>query len=351
MNQTTHQRYIVFLVPGFPADEQDSTCIPALQQYAYHVSRVQGMKIAVIAFQYPFSGGHYDWQGIPVYACGGAGRGGWRRLRTWLRAIIYFLRIFRREKISTIHSFWLSECALLGQLLAGMLRIRHVASIMGQDAQAGNRYLKLLRRRRMSVTAPSAFAAAVFRKATGREVQRIIPIGLAAEDLPAAAVERDIDILGVGALTALKNYRQFIELIDRLRPEFPNLRCVIIGEGPEREALEAQIAEKGLQAQIRLAGQLSRPEVLAQMARSRILLHPSTYESQGYVLMEALYCGMAVVCFPVGYTVPSQRLRVCRDAAEMARELADLLRQNPPTQSLLLKPITETVSEFQELYR
>lgn len=351
MNQTAASKNIIFLVPGFPADAQDSTCIPALQQYAYHASRAPGVKIAVIAFQYPFTSGHYDWQGIPVYACGGAGKGGWRRLRTWLRALVYFLHIHRREKVGTIHSFWLSECALLGQLLAGLLRIRHVASIMGQDAQAGNRYLKLFRWRRMDVTAPSAFAAEVFRKATGREVQRIIPIGLAANDLPAVAAKRDIDILGVGALTALKNYRRFIELVSRLRPAFPGLRCTIIGEGPEREALEAQIAAEGLQSHIRLAGQLSRPEVLAQMARSRILLHPSSYESQGYVLMEALYCGMAVVCLPVGYTVPSQRMRVCRDEAEMAWELADLLRQNPPTQPLLLKPMAETVGEFQELYR
>lgn len=67
--------------------------------------------------------------------------------------------------------------------------------------------------------------------------------------------------------------------------------------------------------------------------------------------MEALYCGMSVVCFPVGYTVPSERMRVCRDEAEMARELAALLREQLPPQPLLLKPMAETVSEFQELYR
>ena len=351
LSQTTRPKNILFMVPGFPADAQDSTCIPALQQYAYHASRRPEVKITVVAFQYPFTQGRYDWQGIPVYACGGAGRGGWRRLRTWLRAVVYFLRIHRREKVSTIHSFWLSECALLGQLLAGLLRIRHVASIMGQDAQAGNRYLKWFRWRRMTITAPSEFAAKTFQESTGQAAPQIIPIGLAEDDRPEAAAQRDIDILGVGALTALKHYRLFIELVDRLRPEFPELRGVIIGEGPEREALEAQIAGKGLQAHIRLSGQLSRPEVLAQMARSRILLHPSSYESQGYVLMEALYCGMAVVCLPVGYTVPSERMRVCRDAAEMGRELADLLRQHLPPQSLLLKPIAETVNAFQELYR
>ncbi|MCB0260873.1 MAG: glycosyltransferase, partial [Calditrichaeota bacterium] len=236
-------------------------------------------------------------------------------------------------------------------LLAGLLRIRHVASIMGQDAQAGNRYLKWFRWRRMTITAPSEFAAKTFRESTGQAAPQIIPIGLAEDDRPEAAAQRDIDILGVGALTALKNYRLFIELVERLRPEFPELRGAIIGEGPERAALEAQIAGKGLQGHVRLAGQLSRPEVLAQMARSRILLHPSSYESQGYVLMEALYCGMAVVCLPVGYTVPSERMRVCRDAAEMGRELADLLRQHLPPQSLLLKPIAETVNAFQELYR
>ena len=49
------QNSIVFLVPGFPENEKDTTCIPALQLYVKHFNSVnQYLNIIVIAFQYTY---------------------------------------------------------------------------------------------------------------------------------------------------------------------------------------------------------------------------------------------------------------------------------------------------------
>ncbi|NIW78168.1 MAG: hypothetical protein GWN16_01340, partial [Calditrichae bacterium] len=61
-----HQK-IAFLVPGFARDEADSNCIPPLQQYVLTFSRIYpNIEIAVIAFQYPYRSGKYQWNGIDV---------------------------------------------------------------------------------------------------------------------------------------------------------------------------------------------------------------------------------------------------------------------------------------------
>lgn len=53
-----------------------------------------------------------------------------------------------------------------------------------------------------------------------------------------------------------------------------------------------------------------RAEMLKLMARSRVLVHPSRYESQGYVFLEALMQGMSVVSYPVSIASPSERWSV-----------------------------------------
>ena len=67
--------HIVFLVPGFPKDENDTTCIPALQLFVRNFNSVNPqLKINVIAFQYPYKKKGYSWNGIKVYSAGGKGK-------------------------------------------------------------------------------------------------------------------------------------------------------------------------------------------------------------------------------------------------------------------------------------
>lgn len=354
--ESAEPAHLLLLVPGFPADEQDSTCIPALQEYVRHLARRQpAVRISVISFQYPFRRKVYQWNGLPVYPCGGKGGGGHHRLQTWVRAARYFRQIHTRLKVDIIHSFWLSETAYLGQWLSRTHRIPHVATIMGQDARAENRYLRHLNYRRMRITAPSRFAAEHFLRATSRHVDNLIPIGLDVKIFPQPQppLRRDIDLLGVGALSPLKDFSTFVWLVEQLAEEFPALRARIIGEGEEHEALQKKIAQAGLDQNLCLCGKLSRPEVLSTMQRSKILVHPSTYESQGYVLMEAFYAGMTVICRPVGYAPPtslSGRLRRCSGRREMLAELRRLLRQPPDHSPLLLFSIEESVAQFCRLY-
>lgn len=344
---------ILFLVPGFPKNEEDSTCIPALQQYVYHLAKSNpDSHFAVIAFQYPYTRQKYSWHGIEVYPCGGKGRRRFGRLITWLTAMKYTLRAHTKNRVTLIHSFWLEECAFVGQFMSKILSVRHIASIMGQDALPRNLYLKYVTYSSMTITAGSFNAADVFHHSTGHQVNAIIPIGLDVDNFNTKKNEqtRNIDILGVGSLIALKNYVLFIEIIGKLSKSFPEMKAAIIGDGAERDNLKQLIIENRLENNIELPGELSRPETIEYMYRSKILLHTSKYESQGYVFLEALYCGLSVVCFNVGFVERSEKMLLCASKEEMTENLNYLLKQNLTYEPTLLKSINETVDEFRQIY-
>ncbi len=346
-------KHILLLVPGFPADEADSNCIPALQSLVRAMRRKAGeTKFSIISFQYPFRREPYHWHGIPVYPCGGENRNRAGRLNTWYRAWRFASSLHQAHPVTHIHSFWLNECTYLGQYLSSRWEVPLLASIMGQDARADNRYLHRLNFSRMRITAGSAFAADLFQSHQQKAVATVIPIGLDISEMPQPLenAQRDIDLLGVGALTSLKNYREFIAQVALLCEKHPSIRAVVIGEGPERETLRSLIGEKNVSDNIRLVGKLPREEVLAYMQRSRILLHPSRYESQGYVLLEALYYGMYAVHFPVGYQLDSPRLIACENSDDMTVKLTQLLTKGNDHRSILVSAIDESAEQFLKLY-
>ncbi|MFL5773178.1 MAG: glycosyltransferase, partial [Flavisolibacter sp.] len=64
-----------------------------------------------------------------------------------------------------------------------------------------------------------------------------------------------------------------------------------------RKLLEDLILQRGLSPNIQLAGELSYPEVLNAMKRSRVFLHTSSFEGFGCVCIEALKAGAHVISF------------------------------------------------------
>src|ERR1700730_7170372 len=63
---------LIILSPGFPKNEEDSTCLPAQQAFVLALKKnFPLLKIIVIAFEYPFSRSVYLWNGIEVISFNG----------------------------------------------------------------------------------------------------------------------------------------------------------------------------------------------------------------------------------------------------------------------------------------
>jgi 1,2-diacylglycerol 3-alpha-glucosyltransferase len=342
-------KHILILTPGFAENEADKTCIPMLQGYLLsYAAHFPEDTLSVIAFHYPFAKRNYKWNGISIYSINGRNRPIPWRFLTWRRAIDQFKRISTIKNVDVIHSFWLNECALVGQYLAKKKKVRHISTSMGQDCRPENKYLRFLKLKDIFVVCLSAFMADLLLQTTLKKADSIIPFGLKPiSDIP--IYPRQIDIMGVGSIVPVKNYGVFIDIIKALLPEFPELRCMLIGNQPDREELmlvKKSISLANLENHVILRGQVEPELVMDYMRRAKIFLHTSLYEGQGLVFGEALACGMHVVSFDVGHTYP-EKTYICKDKDQMIDTLRKLLYQK----LLSFEPVMhETMKDTSDAY-
>jgi glycosyltransferase involved in cell wall biosynthesis len=132
-------------------------------------------------------------------------------------------------------------------------------------------------------------------------VQRIYN-GLDLEEFPySPPAQRSPVILAVGRLVAKKGFDDLLEACALLAARQRPFHCRIIGGGPLKAALEAQIARLGLGAQVELVGPLPQGQVIKEMQKAALLAAPCIVGEDGdrdglpNVIQEALALGTPVV--------------------------------------------------------
>jgi len=339
--------HIAIVTPGFAVDDADTNCVPALQDYLLGLRRqFPNIALTVFTLRYPHTRRAYDWHGIPVKPADGRQQTFPASLLSWGRMVRDFARAKRGGPIHLVHSFWLGECAFLGERLSRLYRLPHVVTTMGQEVALPNRYAFLLKSRRTTFVAVSPFQRRELLKRTRHDADHVIPWGF---DPPLLGdrTPRDIDVLGAGSLTDVKAFDVFLDVVAALRNVRSPLTCRIAGDGPLRAHLERKAAQLGVD--MTFEGRISRERVLDLMRRSRVLLHTSTFESFGLVFAEALACGMRIVSRPVGIAETDERWAVCDSTKDMAAAVAGFLSAEDFTPHLVY-PIEATVGAYHELY-
>ena len=224
----------------------------------------------------------------------------------------------------------MGECALVGKRFADKNGLKHYCWIQGQDAKAGNKYVKYIRLPADELIALSDFLQDEFEKNYDIRPQHVIPAGIDPKLFIAAVSERDIDLLAAGSLISLKQYEIFIEIVAEIKKELPGIKAVLIGGRPEKTRLQKLIEDYGLQTSIILTGELPHPEVLKYMQRTKAFLHPSSYEGFGMVCLEALAAGANVISFVKPMNREIKNWHIVQSKEEM-REKALQILQHPDT--------------------
>ena len=106
----------------------------------------------------------------------------------------------------------------------------------------------------------------------------------------------ELDILYAGRLIEHKNVDVLIKAINIVKKEIPDIKCGVIGDGPERERLERLSKDLGLENNVKFFGFLERSEdVLAYMKSSKVFVLPSTREGSPVTAVEANACGLPII--------------------------------------------------------
>ena len=134
-------------------------------------------------------------------------------------------------------------------------------------------------------------------RALGVQNVEVVPNGLEMSAVKRAPpAERDIDVLFTGRLIEEKNAALLVQAISELRTALPDIQCVLLGEGPERDRIERLISALELQESVTLLGfRESHEEILGLMKAADVFALPSRREGFGITALEAMGCGTPVV--------------------------------------------------------
>jgi len=102
-------------------------------------------------------------------------------------------------------------------------------------------------------------------------------------------------LLVVGNLLRIKGQRLVLQAIANLKDRHPLLRCLFIGDGPDRPLLLDLAKRSGIESRVMFVGRKNRADVAAAMRCCTLFVLPSSYEGLGCVYLEAMAGGMPVI--------------------------------------------------------
>lgn len=102
-------------------------------------------------------------------------------------------------------------------------------------------------------------------------------------------------IVHLGRLRRYKSVEVALRAMRGIRERLPAARLAIIGDGPYRPALEAEVKRLGLGDSVRFLGFMAGDALVEYLNRAHLLINPSPKEGWGLTVVEANACGLPVV--------------------------------------------------------
>lgn len=106
----------------------------------------------------------------------------------------------------------------------------------------------------------------------------------------------NFDIIYVGRLISHKNVDILLKAIALLKEEIPDIRCGIIGDGPEKDHLMRLSKKLNISSNVKFFGFVEKDEdVYSYMKSSKVFVLPSTREGFPNTILEANSCGLPAI--------------------------------------------------------
>ncbi|MCC6226277.1 MAG: glycosyltransferase family 4 protein [Microthrixaceae bacterium] len=102
-------------------------------------------------------------------------------------------------------------------------------------------------------------------------------------------------VVAVGRLVPVKDFHRLIRVMHRVIPHVPEAKLVIVGDGYERDDLEALIADLDAASWVRLAGRVSDDELISLYRQAWTVASTSVREGWGMTITEAAACATPAV--------------------------------------------------------
>jgi glycosyltransferase involved in cell wall biosynthesis len=234
------------------------------------------------------------------------------------RALLALYRLFRARHYSIVHTH-ATKAGFLGRLAAWWARVPNIVHTFHSvpfemNGNLGSRFYIALERLTGRVTHRLACVGDVLRQQlaawkvapaeklvtiySGIEFTHYVAHYTPTETKRQLGLEEAWPIVGsIGRLCEQKAQHYLVEAVALLRPQYPCLRLVLVGEGGLRPLLERRIHELDLSAHILFLGE--RDDIADLLNIFDIYAMSSLWEGVGRALTEAMYWKLPVVATPV----------------------------------------------------
>ncbi len=126
---------------------------------------------------------------------------------------------------------------------------------------------------------------------------KVLPVGIEYDDITKinSQIEK-YDIIFAGRFIKEKNIDLLIKAIKLVQKEIINIRCLVIGEGPEKDKLQELVNRYQLNKNISFKNFLeNKQDLFSYLKSAKLFVLPSTREGFGITLCEANACGVPVI--------------------------------------------------------
>lgn len=220
--------------------------------------------------------------------------------------VVHAARQMESEGIEHVHCHFANHPAVAGLVIKRLTGIPYSFTAHGSDLHVDRRMLATKVAEASFVVTISESNRAVILAECGPEAAdkvHVVHCGVDTAVFERDEVGRDgtLDVVCVGTLHEVKGQAVLLDACRTLLDRGVAVRCLLVGDGPDRRSLERRIAESRLDDVVRITGRQPREVVVEALRGSDVLVAPSVPTRKGkreglpVVLMEAMSMGLPVV--------------------------------------------------------
>lgn len=227
-------------------------------------------------------------------------------------------KILKTRKFDVINTHFAIPSGPAGQYISNKHKIPNVLSIHGGDIFDPSKSLSPHKTpglkqtvKRILNTANCIIAQSSDTKSnaenfygTKKEI-KIIPLGIK-PNLYKKISRKELKLpeskylfITIGRLIKRKNLPELLEIFRKINMDFPS-ELLIIGDGPERDTIIKKAQELNISDSVRLLGRVTEEQKFQYLSASDIYLSTAMHEGFGIVFLEAMECGLPVICYNRG---------------------------------------------------
>lgn len=212
----------------------------------------------------------------------------------------------RREGVGHVHFHSCADAAHIGALAAILGDIHYSLTLHGDLPVYGVDHAAKMRRAAL-LTAVTRPLATQIREATGRKALVIwMGVDVASFRPPDRPKRLDggMHAVSIARLNWVKGHRFFLAAMARAVSEGLDMRYTIAGDGPYAETLAREVAEHGLADRVTFLGAVGQDRVRALLEEADVFALTSIGQGEAapVAVMEAMACGLPVICSRIGGT-------------------------------------------------